>query len=145
MSVQSHVSSIQGVALKHLFLSPHNVRKDESEDGIAELAASIEVEGVLQNLAGYEERSTPKSRKNTRIGVVAGGRRWRALQLLLKERKITGDYLVPCLITTQDAAVAISLAENSERKPLLGHLLVLSSVFSPSRGDVRNFLCSIPL
>src|SRR5262249_17331974 len=51
-------------------------------------------------------------------GVVAAGRRWRALKLLLKRKKITLDYKVPCLITTPERATAISLAENSGRVEL---------------------------
>jgi ParB family chromosome partitioning protein len=119
MTVQSNYSSIRGVPLKHLFLSPLNVRKDDSDKGILELADSIEAEGVLQNLIGHEGppmiRKHPKAKS---IGVVGGGRRWRALQLLLEKRKINSEYIVPVFVTSEDAAIAISLAENSDREPL---------------------------
>jgi ParB family chromosome partitioning protein len=118
MTMQSMSGLIRAVPFGQLFLSPHNVRKTDSEEGIPELAALIEAEGgVLQNLAGYEESSKGKKRCK-RIGVVAGGRRWRALNLLFKKGKIKADYLVPCLVTTEKRAIAISLAENSARRAL---------------------------
>jgi ParB family transcriptional regulator, chromosome partitioning protein len=50
--------------------------------------------------------------------VVAGGRRWRALQLLIKEKHITPAHEVPCMIVSYDRAVEISLAENSGRESM---------------------------
>ena len=118
MTVQSNFSAIRGVPLEHLFLSPLNVRKNCSEKNIPDLAKSIELKGVLQNLAGYEDHFTDGKRQKDGIGIVAGGRRWRALQWLLNEGKIKKNYIVPCLVTSKEAAIAISLAENSDREDL---------------------------
>jgi ParB family chromosome partitioning protein len=112
MTVQSNASAIRGIPLGQLILSQLNVRKQTSETGIAELAALIEAEGVLQNLATFEGRAGNGKRGKV-YEVVAGGRRWRALQLLLKAKKITPAYSVPCLVTTVERAVSVSLAENS--------------------------------
>ncbi|MDF2434538.1 MAG: ParB family transcriptional regulator, chromosome partitioning protein, partial [Mucilaginibacter sp.] len=106
MTMQSNSGLIRAVPFGQLFLSPHNVRKTDSEKGIPEFADLLEAEGVLQNLAGYEDRSKGKKGRK-RIGVVAGGRRWRALSLLFKKGKIKADYLVPCLVTTEERAIAI--------------------------------------
>lgn len=119
MTVQSNFSAIRGIQLGQLFLSPLNVRKGDSEKNIPELARSIEMEGILQNLAGYEDTFIDGKRSRRKgVGVVAGGRRWRALQWLLKHGKINKNYVVPCLVTSKEAAIAISLAENTDREAL---------------------------
>ena len=60
----------------------------------------------------------PRARRTPTHAVVAGGRRWRALQRLIEQRRITPDYPVPCLIVSYERAVQISLAENSGREPM---------------------------
>ncbi|PHS19330.1 MAG: hypothetical protein COA78_00315 [Blastopirellula sp.] len=64
-------------SLDQLYLHDLNPRQDVSEDEIATLAASIETCGLLQNLGGLQDGTG-------RIGIVAGGRRLRALTLLAK-------------------------------------------------------------
>ena len=117
MTIESHVAAIRGIALGQLALSPLNVRKHHSDGAIAELAELIATEGILQNLAVCE---TPDGtgQPTPHFAVIAGGRRWRALQLLLSQHRLTPDYLVPCLVTTEVRAVAISLVENSARESL---------------------------
>lgn len=110
-------TQFQFIAAKHLSLSPLNVRKANSETGIEELATLIEAEGVLQNLDVYEADGG-KGKSKTTHAVIAGGRRWRALQLLIKEKRLSPDYGVPCLIVSQERAIRISLAENSGRVPM---------------------------
>jgi ParB family chromosome partitioning protein len=117
MTVPSNFSAIRGIPLKHLFLAPENVRKDDSEDGIPELADDIEAHGVLQNLAGYEAEA-PRGKRHKPVGVVAGGRRYRACRLLLKQGRVDENYIVTCLVGPKEAAIAISLAENDNRKAL---------------------------
>lgn len=117
MTVQSNFSKIRGVRLEHLILSPLNVRKKDGAKAIPGLANSIKVNGVLQNVVGYEEEPI-RGKRFIPIAVTAGGQRWRACQRLLKEGAIKKDYIVPCLVTSKEAAVAISLAENSDREPL---------------------------
>jgi ParB family chromosome partitioning protein len=115
-TMQPNTSAIQYAPLSEFFLSELNVRKGKVEDGISELADSIFAEGVLQNLVCYLEpvEGSHQSHK----GVTAGGRRWRALQLLLKNGRISPDYPVPFKPISKEAAIATSLAENSERLEL---------------------------
>ncbi len=82
------------------------------------MADLIAAEGVLQNLAGYAETRGKGKRAKTMFGVTAGGRRYRALSLLLEQKRITPDYEVPFLAASRERAIAISLAENTERLPL---------------------------
>ncbi len=117
--MSTHTQNQQGqfrfIAAGRLSLSPLNVRKTGAEKGIEELAALIRSQRVVQNLTVYEEPH--KGRKCT-YAVVAGGRRWRALQLLLKQKHITPAYEVPCLVTSYERAVEVSLAENSGREAM---------------------------
>jgi len=102
------------VPLNKLFRSPYNVRKKKGAS-IPELAALIESQTLLQNLVVHAERG--KRKKTGRYGVVGGGRRLEALQLLHEQGKIPADVLVRCLEVSEDEAIAASLADN-EREPL---------------------------
>lgn len=118
MVVKSNAELIENIPFNQLFLSPYNVRKDVSDLNIPELADLIAAEGVLQNLSGYKEiTGRGKSRKTT-VGVVAGGRRFRALALLLEQKRIDPEYPVPCLIVERERATAVSLSESSGHKDL---------------------------
>jgi ParB family transcriptional regulator, chromosome partitioning protein len=116
-SIDTQAGSFRSMALARLALSPLNVRQTDAEQGINELAALIRAQGVLQNLTVYEDPETSR-RRERRYLVIAGGRRWRALQLLLKQKHITPDYAVPCLVTSYDNAIEISIAENCGRQAM---------------------------
>jgi ParB family transcriptional regulator, chromosome partitioning protein len=47
--------------------------------------------------------------------VPAGGRRFRALELLVKQRRMNKTQLVPCVVRTDGLAEEDSLAENVQR------------------------------
>jgi len=116
MSTETH-AQFRFIGARHLSLSPINVRKTGGDAGIAQLADLIAAEGILQNLDVYESEDGVGKKKTTHA-VVAGGRRWRALQLLIQQKRIKADYAVPCLIVSRERAVQISLAENSGREPM---------------------------
>lgn len=117
MSTQTTSTQFRFIRVRQLTLSPLNVRKSTSAEGIGELAELIDAEGVLQNLSVYECTKCDGDAE-VRYEVIAGGRRWRALQRLIEQGRITPDYEVPCLIVTYERAVEISLAENSAREPM---------------------------
>lgn len=105
------------IEARHLSLSPINVRKTGGDNGIEQLAELIAAEGILQNLDVYECEGG-EGKKKTTHAVVAGGRRWRAVQLLIRQKRIKPEFAVPCLIVSHERAVQISLAENSGREPM---------------------------
>ena len=76
------------VPFSNLFLSKSNVRsaKDHSEEGIRRLAAMIEAGGLLSDL--HVSRELKNGLPTGRFGVEAGGRRWRALGLLVSAKKM---------------------------------------------------------
>ena len=104
---------IQSVKVKNLSLSKDNVRKTNREAGIDTLAANIAAQGLLQNLI-----VTPLKRAG-HFTVKAGGRRLRALQLLIEQGTLPVDHTVPVLVLTDDDnAIEASLAENFQRVPM---------------------------
>lgn len=115
MTIETQQAQFRFIGARHLSLSPLNVRKTAASSGIEQLADLIDAEGVLQNLDVYESPQG-EGKKKTTHAVVAGGRRWRALQLLIKQKRIKPDFAVPCLIVSRERAVQISLAENSGRQ-----------------------------
>ena len=117
MSIQTQPGEFRLIPVSQLVLSKLNVRKSGGDAGIGELAALIQSQGVLQNLTVVEDGKDAK-RGGATFAVVAGGRRWRALQKLLKERHIRRDYEVPCSVVNAERALDISIAENSGREAM---------------------------
>jgi ParB family chromosome partitioning protein len=117
IEIETQQGQFRFIGAQHLSLSPLNVRKTATDAGIEQLADLIDAEGVLQNLNVYESPHGAGKTKTTHA-VVAGGRRWRALQLLIKQKRIVPRYAVPCLVVSHDRAVQISLAENSGRESM---------------------------
>src|SRR6202789_4598038 len=117
MTLETQQGQFRFIGAQHLSLSPLNVRKTATDSGIEQLADLINAEGVLQRLDVYESPQG-EGKKQTTHAVVAGGRRWRALQLLIKQKRIPPDFAVPCLIVSHERAIQISLTENSGREEM---------------------------
>ena len=96
------------IPLGKLRLSEANVRKNDSNLFIEELAANIEAKGLLQNLI------VVPAKKRGMFDVTAGGRRLRALNFLLGAGKLPKDHPVACRVLDIDAAEQseLSLIEN---------------------------------
>lgn len=101
---------IEIVPLADLYLSPLNPRQDASADGVALLADSLVTCGLIQSLAGLRDAEG-------KVGVVAGGRRLRALALAAERRPDLA--MVPVrLAPDEDTARAWATTENVAREPL---------------------------
>jgi ParB family chromosome partitioning protein len=104
---------IQSVKVKNLSLSNDNVRKTNRDTDLESLAANIAAQGLLQNLV-----VTPL-KKNGSFTVKAGGRRLRALQLLIKAGTLPADHEVPVMVLEDgDVSIEASLSENFHRVPM---------------------------
>ena len=105
--------AIQKFPLTALYLHPVNPRQEVTDEEIESLAQSIRVVGLIQNLAGIAD-------KDGRVGIVAGGRRLRALELNAKQDKSDLDsILVPVKLAENDLeAQAWANAENVAREAL---------------------------
>jgi ParB family chromosome partitioning protein len=102
------MNDIEMIPLGKLRLSEANVRKNDSNLFIEELAANIEAKGLLQNLI------VAPAKKRGMFDVTAGGRRLRALNFLLDTGKLPKDHPVACRVLDIDAAEQseLSLIEN---------------------------------
>lgn len=99
------------VPLERLVLGEANVRRVHRDDGLEELAALIDAQGLLQRLSVVAQ-------DEGRFAVVAGGRRLRALQLLAQRGRLQADHPVECRLCDASQARQVSLAENSGREPM---------------------------
>ncbi|WP_291177149.1 ParB/RepB/Spo0J family partition protein, partial [Hyphomicrobium sp.] len=98
--------------MSKLALWDGNVRKTDIRVGIEELAASIAAHGLLQSLV-------VRKSKRGKYGIIAGQRRFLALQALAKEGLIEKDCQVPCMLADGEIDPAeLSLAENVVRAPM---------------------------
>lgn len=98
------------IAFNQLRRSKKNMRtinpKNSQED--KELLASIRAKGILQNLVAYPV--------DDHYEVPAGGRRFGALEYLLKHGEISAQFPVYCLLIPEEEATNASLIENYQRK-----------------------------
>src|SRR5580700_7760925 len=98
------LSASRDIPFNKLVLSQSNVRRVKAGVSIEELAEDIARRTLLQSL-------------NVRA-VPAGGRRFRALELLVKQKRMTKTQPVPCVVRTDGLAEEDSLAENVHRETL---------------------------
>lgn len=111
------LSTSRDIPFEKLVLSQSNVRRIKAGVSIEELAEDIARRTLLQSLtvrpvvdeAGVETGM---------FEVPAGGRRYRALELLVKQKRLAKDAPVPCVVRTEGLAEEDSLAENVQRAPL---------------------------
>lgn len=102
------------IPLNDLTLHPDNVRGvDVDKKGIESLAADIALRGLLQSLTVQPMKENPAY-----FGVIDGGRRYRALQLLVKQGRLAKDAPIPCILREGGVVIADSLAANMEREDL---------------------------
>ncbi|WP_244490078.1 ParB/Srx family N-terminal domain-containing protein [Rhizobium sp. Root483D2] len=125
------------IELNKLDADPKNVRKTYSTESIAALAASIKVNGVLQNLV------VRTAEKKGRYFVTAGERRRRALLLLLEQGEIQKNHAVECKVRDGDDATEISLTENVMREDM--HPVDAYEAFSAWRIRARRSLTLPPV
>lgn len=106
------MTDIIHVPLNRLSLWDGNVRKTDISAGINELADSIASHGLLQSLV-------VRKGKRGKYDIVAGQRRFLALQSLAKKGVIEKDYAIPCMEANAEIdAAELSLAENVVRAPM---------------------------
>ena len=109
-------SRILEIPLSKLILSAANVRRTGRENGLEELAASIQAHGLLQSLVVRPELDADGA-ETGKYRVTGGGRRLTALKLLAKRMAVAKSMAVPCIVAAGDEEEA-SLAENVVRERL---------------------------
>lgn len=105
------------ISLSRLFLSPRNARKTKpTPASIEALAASIEAHDLLQNLVVMPELQDGK--ETGRYAVLAGQRRWLAMQLLVSREQMDPHHSVDCAMRHAGSAIEASVAENTMREAM---------------------------
>ena len=111
------LSSSRDIPFDKLLLSQSNVRHVKAGVSLEELAEDIARRGLLQGLsvrAVVDEAGV----ETGMFEIPAGGRRYRALALLVKQRRLAKTAPVPCVVRDSGLAEEDSLAENIQRAPL---------------------------
>lgn len=111
-------AEVVAIPLDRLMLSSLNVRKTERDADIAALAEDIAAAGLLTSLNVVPAHFTTGEAEADwadKFEVVAGGRRYQALQRLAGDGRLPADHPVPCMIMPREAARETSLSENLHR------------------------------
>ncbi|MGB0083988.1 MAG: ParB/RepB/Spo0J family partition protein [Rhodomicrobiaceae bacterium] len=116
-SPKINLAAPQTIPLDKLSVHEANVRQIKSGVSIESLAADIARRGLLQSLS-VRPILDDAGEETGQYGVQAGGRRLRALQSLVKQKKLAKNAPVPCIVRNEGFVEADSLAENTEREAL---------------------------
>ena len=108
------LSSSRDIPFNQLVLSQKNVRRVKAGLSIEDLAADIYHRTLLQSL-NVRAVLSGDGQKTGMFEVPAGGRRFRALELLVKSKRMAKDQPVPCVVREAGIAEEDSLAENVMR------------------------------
>ena len=114
------LSSARDIPFNKLVLSQSNVRRVKAGVSIEELAESIARRGLIQSLHVRPVLDADGAESGM-FEVPAGGRRYRALELLAKQKRLAKTSLVPCVVGDANSDILVdevSLVENMERAPL---------------------------
>ncbi|MBU6464266.1 MAG: ParB/RepB/Spo0J family partition protein [Bradyrhizobium sp.] len=108
------LSPSRDIPFNKLVLSQSNVRRVKAGISIEQLAESIAQRTLLQSL-NVRAVVDAEGNETGMFEVPAGGRRYRALELLVKQKRMAKTQAVPCVVREGGIAEDDSLAENDER------------------------------
>lgn len=108
------LSPSRDIPFNKLVLSQSNVRRVKAGVSIEQLAESIAQRTLLQSLNVRAVVDT-EGNETGMFEVPAGGRRYRALELLVKQKRLAKTQPVPCVVREGGIAEDDTLAENDER------------------------------
>jgi ParB family chromosome partitioning protein len=111
------LSASRDIPFNRLVLSQANVRRIKAGIAVEELAEDIARRTLLQSLT-VRPVLDDEGRETGMFEVPSGGRRYRALELLVKQKRLARTAPIPCIIRTEGIAEEDSLAENVQRAPL---------------------------
>src|SRR5579863_6671102 len=111
------LSASRNIPFNKLVLSQSNVRRIKAGISIEALAEDIAHRTLLQSL-NVRPVLDAKGEETGMFEVPAGGRRFRALELLVKQKRMAKTQPVPCVVRIGGLAAEDSLAENIQRVAL---------------------------
>jgi hypothetical protein len=110
------LSQSRDIPFNKQLLSQSNVRRIKAGVLIEELAQDIARRTLLQSLT-VRPVLDGDGNETGMFEVPAGGRRYRALELLVQQKRLTRAAPIPCVVRTEGLAEEDSLAENVQRAP----------------------------
>lgn len=116
----AQLSTTREIPFNKLVLSQSNVRRTKAGVSVEDLAEDIARRGLMQNLNVRPVLDTERVETGM-FEVPAGGRRFRALELLVKVKRLAKTAPVPCNVREADSSISAeedSLAENTQREAL---------------------------
>ena len=117
-SVQKiQLSASRDIPFNKLVLSQANVRRIKAGVSIEELAEDIARRTLLQSIT-VRPVLDEGGAETGMFEIPAGGRRYRALELLVKQKRLARNAPIPCVVRLEGTAEEDSLAENVQRAPL---------------------------
>jgi ParB family chromosome partitioning protein len=111
------LSASRDIPFNKLVLSQSNVRRIKAGVSIEELAEDIARRTLLSSIT-VRPVLDEDGAETGMFEIPAGGRRYRALELLVKQKRLNRTAPVPCIVRTDGLAEEDSLAENVQRAPL---------------------------
>jgi ParB family chromosome partitioning protein len=108
------LSPSRDIPFNRLVLSQSNVRRVKAGVSVEQLAESIAQRTLLQSLS-VRAVVDAEGNETGMFEVPAGGRRYRALELLVKQKRMSKTQAVPCVVREGGIAEDDSIAENDER------------------------------
>jgi ParB family chromosome partitioning protein len=112
------LSAALDIPFNKLVLSQQNVRKIKAGISIDDLAEDIAHRGLLTSLNVRPELDA-EGKETGIYRIPAGGRRYRALERLVSQKRLAKTAGVPCIVSSSETLeVEDSLAENVQRVSL---------------------------
>ncbi|WP_425053772.1 ParB/RepB/Spo0J family partition protein [Psychromarinibacter sp. S121] len=114
------LSPSRDIPFDKLVLSQSNVRRIKAGISIEELAEDIARRGLLQSLSVRPVLADDGS-ETGKFEIPAGGRRFQALSLLVKQKRLAKTTPIPCIVRDANSTILAeddSLAENMQRAAL---------------------------
>ena len=111
------LSASRDIPFNKLLISACNVRRIKAGVSIEQLADDIVRRTLLQSIT-VRPMFDETGAETGMYEIPAGGRRYRALELLVKQKRLAKTAPIPCVIRTEGLAEEDSLAENLQRAPL---------------------------
>lgn len=114
------LSPSRDIPFDKLVLSQSNVRRIKAGISVEELAEDIARRGLLQSLSVRPVLAEDGS-ETGKFEIPAGGRRFQALSLLVKQKRLAKTTPIPCIVRDAKSTILAeddSLAENMQRAAL---------------------------
>ncbi|MBW0159315.1 ParB/RepB/Spo0J family partition protein [Sedimentimonas flavescens] len=133
------LSPSRDIPFDKLVLSQSNVRRIKAGISVEELAEDIARRGLLQSLSVRPILADDGS-ETGKFEIPAGGRRFQALSLLVKQKRLAKTTPIPCIVRDANSTILAeddSLAENMQRAALhpLDQFRAFAALREKGQGD----------